>query len=64
VQTHFFDSDSAAAVGGQEWTGPTLFARLSTGGRKVDNFETRGAPRRGDRARQEDVASQLCGEEH
>jgi hypothetical protein len=32
VQTHFFDSGSAAAVGGQERTGPTLFARLATEG--------------------------------
>ena len=30
VQTHFFDSGSAAAVGGQERTGPRLFARLAT----------------------------------
>ena len=37
VQTHFFDSGSAAAAGGQERAGHTLFARLATGGRKVDS---------------------------
>jgi hypothetical protein len=36
VQTHFFDSGSAAAVGGQKRTGQQLFARLATGGRKVE----------------------------
>ena len=29
---HFFDSGSAAAAGGQERAGHTLFARLATGG--------------------------------
>ncbi len=32
MQTHVFDSGSAAAVGGQERTGPTLFAWLAKGG--------------------------------
>ncbi len=31
VQPHFFDSGSAAAAGGQERAGQTLFARLVTG---------------------------------
>jgi len=50
VQTHFFDSGSAAAVGGQEQTGPTLFARLATGGGRwtTSKHESR---RRGETAR-------------
>ncbi len=55
VQTHFFDSGSAAAVGGQERTGPTLFARLAKGGRKVENFEIIGCARR---------PRKLCGAAH
>jgi len=39
VQPHFFDSGSAAAAGGQERAGHTLFARLATGGRKAENLE-------------------------
>ena len=42
VQPHFFDSGSAAAAGGQERAGHTLFARLATGGRKVENFDSNG----------------------
>ena len=42
VQPHFFDSGSAAAAGGQERAGQTLFARLATGGRKVENFDSNG----------------------
>jgi len=44
VQPHFFDSCSAAAAGGQERAGQTLFARLATGGRKVKvtNFDSNG----------------------
>jgi hypothetical protein len=55
VQTHFFDSGSAAAVGRQErWT-QRLFAWLAKGGRKVENFESNGCARR---------ARKLCGEAH
>jgi hypothetical protein len=42
VQPHFFDSGSAAAAGGQERAGQTLFARLATGGRKVEKFDSNG----------------------
>ncbi len=36
------DSGSAAAAGGQERAGQTLFARLATGGRKVEKFDSNG----------------------
>ena len=51
VQTHFFDSGSAAAAGGQERAGHTLFVRLATGG-TVEDFESNGCARR---------ARKLCG---
>ena len=55
VQTHFFDSGSAAAVGRQErWT-QRLFVWLAKGGRKVENFESNGCARR---------ARKLCGAAH
>ena len=55
VQTHFFDSGSAAAAGGQERAGHTLFVRLATGGGTVENFESIGcAPK----------ARKLCGAAH
>jgi hypothetical protein len=42
VQTHFFDSGSAAAVGRQErWT-QRIFVWLAKGGRKVKNFDSHG----------------------
>ena len=46
MQTHFFDSGSAAAVGRQErWT-QRLFVWLAKGGRTVENFESNGCARR------------------
>ena len=55
VQTHFFDSGSAAAVGRQErWT-QRLFVWLAKGGRKVENFESSGCARR---------TRRLCGASH
>ena len=54
VQTHFFDSGSAAAAGGQERAGHTLFVRLATGG-TVEDFESNGCARR---------ARKLCGAAH
>ena len=48
VQTHFFDSGSAAAVGRQErWT-QRIFVWLAKGGRKVEDF--RATVARGERA--------------
>ena len=59
VQTHFFDSGSAAAVGGQERTGPTLFARLAKGGGRWKTSrahqKSNGCARR---------TRKLCGEVH
>ena len=55
VQTHFFDSGSAAAVGRQErWT-QRLFVWLAKGGRTVEDFESNGCARR---------ARKLCGAAH
>ena len=48
VQTHFFDSGSAAAVGRQELWTQRLFAWLAKGGRKVEDF--RATVARGERA--------------
>ena len=46
VQTHFFDSGSAAAVGRQErWT-QRLFVWLAKGGRTVEDFASTGCARR------------------
>ncbi len=52
VQTHVFDSGSAAAVGGQERTGPTLFARLDKGeeGEKLREQRLRAESARGEEA--------------
>jgi hypothetical protein len=55
VQPHFFDSGSAAAAGGQERAGHTLFVRLDTGGGTVEDFESNGCARR---------ARKLCGAAH
>ena len=38
MQTHFFDSGSAAAADGQERAGHTLFARLSKGGAESETL--------------------------
>ena len=55
VQSHFFDSGSAAAVGRQErWT-QRLFALARQGGRRVENFESNGCAWR---------ARKLCGAAH
>ena len=59
VQTHFFDSGSAAAVGGQKRTGQPLFARLATGGRKVEWKTSRATVVREERAT---CAEQRTGE--
>ena len=64
VQPHFFDSGSAAAAGGQERAGQTLFVRLDTGeeGGKIRQQRLRVRSARG--GQEKALHRKLCGEVH